>query len=246
MQHNNITARARTFFTKMEERAQQIMEEARASGQVVADADSDPYKRSFLQFKGAIIAQFTVIIQKGSTTYQTQIMPNAGGAEMITLSQLYSNWNTKIVTMMNSAFDGVVERNLEQEYKDIMESYNLARDKFNCKQCGAKLTISQFYFQASYITCEYCQTQNTFDPGTKARMMEHIARPLAASRCLEQYELFREERAKGGARAATPVYEAYLKAVIHEMDELLPGLHEQHQHFYNRMMNDYHKLGIAW
>lgn len=246
MQHNNITDRARTFFTKMEERAQEIMEEARVSGQLVADADSDPFKRSFLQFKGAIIAQFMAIIQKGSTTYQTQIMPNARGVDMIALSQLFNSWHTKVLTMMNNAFDNVIERNLEQEYKDIMESYNLVRDKFNCRQCGAKLTIKQFYFHASYITCEYCQTQNTFDPGTKARMMEHIARPLAESRCLEQYEHFREERSKVGAKAAAPAYEAYLKAMIQEMDELLPGLNEQHQHFYNRMINDYHKLGIAW
>lgn len=246
MQNNNITDRARTFFTKMDERAEEIMEEAKASGQLVADADSDPFKRSYLQFKGAIIAQFTAIIQKGATTFQTQIMPKAGGAEMISLSQLYNNWHTKVLSMMTHAFDDVEERNLEQEYKEIIESYNLAKDKFHCKQCGAKLAIKQFYFHASYISCEYCQTQNTFDPGTRARLMEHIARPLAESRCLEQYELFREERSKIGAKAATPAYEAYLAAVIHEMDELLPGLNEQHQNFYNRMINDYHKLGIAW
>jgi len=246
MQNNSLTERAHTFFDKMEARAQEIMEEAKASGQLVADADQDPFKRSFLQFKGAIIAQFTAIIQKGSTIYQTQIMPKARGTEMISISQLFSNWHAKVLTMMNQAFDGIVERNLEEEYQEIMASYNLAKDQFTCKQCGARLAIKQFYFHASYITCEYCQTQNTFDPGTKARLLEHIARPLAESRCVNEYEHFREERSKLGASAATPAYEAYLKAMIHEMDNILPGLNEQHQNFYNRMLNDYHKLGIAW
>jgi len=246
MDNNTITARATTFFKKMEARAGEIMEEAKISGQLVADADKDPYKRSYLQFKGAIIAQFTSIIQKGSTTFQTQVMPNARGLEMIALSQLYNDWNAKIVSMMNHAFEQVEERNLEQEYADIMESYRLAIEKFVCKQCGAKLTMDKFYFQASYIACEFCNTQNTFDPGSKARMMEHIARPLAASRCLKQYERFLEERSQSGRKAAASAYEDYLKAMIQEMDNLLPGLSEQHQNFYERMMNDYNKLGIAW
>src|SRR5690606_12093839 len=98
MQNNSLTERAHTIIDKIEEREQEINEEAKESRQLVADADQDPFKRSFLQLKGAIIAQFTAIIQKGSTIYQTQIMPKARGTEMISISQLFSNWHAKVLT----------------------------------------------------------------------------------------------------------------------------------------------------
>lgn len=242
----NLIDRANTYFHKMEVRSQEIMDEVKETGQLLADADSDPYKRSYLQFKSGIIAQFTAIIQKGSETFQTQILPKANTFEMVTLSQLYNTWHTKVLNMMTNAFDGVMERNLEKEYTEIMQAYNLIREKFNCRQCGALLEIKGLYFTATYLTCGFCQTQNTFDPGTKARMIEHIARPLAESRCKEQYEIYRQKKSTEGHKAASAEYEKYVKAMIKQMNKILPGMEAQNQNFYNRLINDYTNLLVQW
>src|SRR5690606_2028066 len=110
--HTALMQRADTYFGKLELRCAEILAEVKESAQLLADADTDPYKRSYLQFKSAIIAQFTSVIQKGSDTFQKQIMPNANNLEMMNVSQLFNNWQSRVVGMMTHAFDDVMERDL--------------------------------------------------------------------------------------------------------------------------------------
>src|SRR3546814_9818753 len=112
---------------------------------MIADADMDPFKRSFAQFKGGIIAQFTAIIQKGSETFSSQIMPKAGFHEMTGLSSLFTTWQRHVMGQMTGVFDNIVERDLEREYADTQAEYAAACERAHCKQCGAKLEIQQFY-----------------------------------------------------------------------------------------------------
>lgn len=245
VQNMPIVERATQFFGKLQQRADELAAEATESGQLIADADTDPFKRSFAQFKGGIIAQFTAIIQKGSETFSSQIMSKAGFHEVEALSSLFNTWHSHVMGQMTGVFDNIVERDLEKEYADIQAEYTAACERAHCKQCGAKLEIKQFYFMSTYIACSFCQTQNTFDPGTKARMMEHLARPLAELRCKPQYDRYREERNRAGKEAATPFYDTFAKAMTNEMDQLLPGMEEQHHHFYERMMHEYVNHHIA-
>jgi len=246
MDSSDTLERAKRFFEKMEQRAKDLMQEVKESGQLIADADQDPYKRSYLQFKAAIIAQFTGMIDKGTQTYHSQIMPKANFATMLPLSQLYTTWQTNLLNMMEESFEGIQERNLEKEYQEIMEQYNQARKGFLCKQCGAELEIQQFYYTASYITCGFCQSQNMFDPGSQARLVEHMAIPLARARSKVQYENYRQQKEAVGQKAATPAYEQYAQAILNEMNKILPGNETQNQNFYDRLLKDFHKFHVAW
>lgn len=241
-----LMERATQFFGKLQQRADELAQEATESGQLIADADTDPYKRSFAQFKSGILAQFTAILQKGNQTFSSQIMPKAGFGDMQALSELFSTWQQYVTGRMTGVFDSIQERDLEKEYADTQAEYAAACEQAHCKQCGAKLEIKQFYFMATYITCSYCQTQNTFDPGSKARLMEHLARPLAELRNKPLYDRYREERNRAGAKAATPFYEAFAKGMAAEMDKILPGMEEQHQNFYRRMMHEYTTHHLAF
>lgn len=241
-----LIQRAQTYFNKMEQRCEEILHEVKESAQLIADADIDPHKRSYLQFKGAILAQFTSMIQKGSHTYRTQMLPKASTMDMMYLGQLFNKWHSKTMDIMTHAFQDVLERNLEQEYAQIMDEYHRSCAAFHCKQCGAKLEINQFYFTATYLSCDFCQTQNTFDPGTKARSIEHIARPLAESRCKQEYEIYKQSKSSVGQKSARADYEKYVQAMIHQMNIILPGMEQQHQNFHDRLMNDYDNLPIPW
>ena len=239
-----LTQRLQTFLDKLHARAEEMHAEVQVSGQSVADADTDPFKRSFLQFKSGMIAQFNAILQKGSTIYQGEVLPKASPMELMTLSQMFNDWHIAVLNMMTSAFDSVVERDLEREYRETMEEYNRYKDRFHCKQCGGKLEIYNFYFTATYIACPYCRTQNTFDPGTKVRMIEHLARPLAEHRCRGRYQTYKQERKLLGAKGAEESYRAYVLALIGEMDNILPGLETQHQNFCNRLLDDYQRFEV--
>lgn len=243
---SDLMQRAQTYFAKMERRCEEILEEVKESAQLIADADTDPHKRSYLQFKGAILAQFTSLIQKGSHAYQTQMLPKASTSEMMRLGQLFNDWHRKTMAIMTHAFHDVLERNLEQEYAEIMDEYHRIGASCHCKQCGAKLQIDRFYFTATYLICHFCQTQNTFDPGSKARSVEHIARPLAESRCKEAYETYKQTQSAVGRENARAEYEKYIRAVIHQMNIILPGMEQQHQNFHDRLIRDYDTRFTPW
>ncbi|MGO1243968.1 hypothetical protein [Sphingobacterium sp. JB170] len=246
LESTSAFSRFQVFLAKLDERAQEIVKDVEESAQIIADADTDPYKRSFLQFKSAILAQFTQIIQKASATYQTKVIPAARGMEMLEIAPFYGDWNARMVDTMQKLFHGVLERDLEKEYAQAMDEYNSAVHTFSCMQCGAKLEIDKFYFQSSYITCTYCQTQNTFNPGTKARMIEHIVQPLARARCRESYQLYKEKKELTSKKDAKKEFHAYLDALIDEMNAILPGMSQQHENYRTRMLADFENEILPW
>ncbi len=45
---------------------------------------------------------------------------------------------------------------------------------FACTQCQATLPIQENIFRSYFVTCQYCGTVNTFEPGTKVRQVESV------------------------------------------------------------------------
>lgn len=59
---------------------------------------------------------------------------------------------------------------------------------FACSQCQAPLPVQDNFYRSYYQVCQYCQTTNTFEPGSIARMVEHFAvHPIAEEKALEEY-----------------------------------------------------------
>lgn len=59
---------------------------------------------------------------------------------------------------------------------------------FFCSQCKAPLPVQQQFFRSYYQSCDYCQTVNTFEPGTIARNVEHFAmHPMAEEVAMTEY-----------------------------------------------------------
>lgn len=235
-----------TFLSKLSQRADDLFQEVQANAQEIADTDQDLYKRNYYQFKAGIIAQFNAIIQKGSNTFHTQVAPSAGWDQQMILSELYNTWHTKVLSQMTGVFENIQERDLEKQYAEAMAEYEQIREKFHCKQCGAKLRLKKFYFIDTYIQCEFCLTQNNFDPGSKAKGIEIFVYPLASLRCHHLKEVHKAIVQEKGITAGLPSFERYAKSLIQEMDTILPGLEQQHQDFYNRLIHDYTSYGQSW
>ena len=78
--------------------------------------------------------------------------------------------------------DATDQKDLEADYQAILTEFEQIKDKFNCVQCGGNIAIDRIYFITKHLECPQCQTQNTFEPSTKARGLEHLARSLAEQR----------------------------------------------------------------
>jgi len=241
----DIVMRLQVFLGKLDQKAQDLYAEAKENAQAIADSDPDPFKRSYYQFKMGIQGQFQALLQKANTTYQTQVLPKANMFEQMKLTTIYSEWHVKFMDLMADVFQGVQLRDLEKEYREIMDDYNETKEKFNCSQCGGKLEINQFYYISTYITCPYCQTQNTFHPGTKTRMLELITRDLAEYRHRDLKNIYKGIREEQGVKAAEQAFRTYMRAVIDEMNVIQPGMETQNDQFYRRIVEEYVRHGIG-
>lgn len=236
---SDLVKRLETFLAKLSEKADELYRETYMAAQSVADEDTDPYKRSYYQFKNGIQGQFRSILKKGDDTYRQQVIPNASIFETIKLSDVFNQWHTKILNQMTNVFNHVVEKDLEKEYQEILADYNSAKENFHCKQCGGKLVLAKIYYIATYVTCSHCQTQNTFNPSSKTRSLEHIAHDLAEQRSVYLQEEYDKIRQRSGRQAAFEAYKKYQRNVFDELNNILPGMEEPHEKFYQRLIDDY-------
>lgn len=123
-------------------------------------------------------------------------------------------------------------KKLFEEVKDT-----LSKD-FCCTQCQAKLPVKDNFFRSYYSTCEYCQTVNTFEPGTKARNIEHFAiHALGEEAALEHYLHYEELKFQNhvqdsepyGKEELTPLYQKYVETYLKKRIEIIPDYKDRYE-----------------
>ncbi len=104
-----------------------------------------------------------------------------------------------------------------------------------CSQCSAPLVIPEHIYMSEHITCMFCQTVNTYEPGTYQRMVgtfcaEHLARWAALDLLKEEIQIQREliglrggvlQKAKQRLRET---HEAYSKKYLDGLKKYRPNL----------------------
>lgn len=112
---------------------------------------------------------------------------------------------------------------------------------FSCSQCKAPLPVQQQFFRSYYHTCEYCQTVNTFEPGTIARNVEHFAvHPLAEEVALTEYfaywdieDKYRSQRDDQPQEVygdeVLAVYRIYVEKYLHARIAIIPDYQQQYE-----------------
>jgi transcription elongation factor Elf1 len=60
---------------------------------------------------------------------------------------------------------------------------------FHCTQCSAKLKVKKSVFHAHYVSCEYCNTVNTFTPNDKISQIRWVVDNIAKYNALEEWGL---------------------------------------------------------
>lgn len=246
-----LKLRFEVFIAKLLEKASELEQEVKMSVQEIYDEDPDHYKRAYGQFKLGIEGQFKTLIEKATDVFNHQIRPlrNESGYTNISnwyieMHDLSRNFEDRIQYKIRTVFDKVVPVSNEVHLQNILDEYEAIKDAFKCSQCSANLSIDQLYFVATYITCPYCQTQNTFVPGTRMKQLEGMSRELAEERLQlikDQYLSFQQTSAAKYEKLTSyifyrayvwvekskivPIYaENYLKVFFREVHDTLSGI----------------------
>ena len=124
----------------------------------------------------------------------------------------------------------ITEGKMSQKYYGY--AIQLVNKDFFCTQCNSPIQIKQNFFCSQYITCQYCNTVNTFEPETKyVQIGWNVVNNIAALNSLDEYEAMqlagkqtnsKEYSYKEGFERYKTAYKKYLEKFFRERIKLMP------------------------
>ncbi len=176
------------FIGKLEGKLKEFAEASIAELEALNKTDPDEFKRGYHRMKSAVLGQLDSIRKKATDVKEEKI----DGFASYDTSTAYYQFRTecyeryeqleKLHSHYRQQIQNTDAEDFEAKYQKILNEYEAIKDKFRCVQCGSPITIEKIYFTTTYITCPACQTRNTFEPSSQAKMLEHIGRSLAEQR----------------------------------------------------------------
>ncbi len=78
----------------------------------------------------------------------------------------------------------LLEGNIAQRFYNHAIAF--LNDDFKCTQCGAKLEIKKDIFRSHYVSCNYCNTVNTFTPNDKIAQIRWVVDKIVELKCIDE------------------------------------------------------------
>ncbi len=179
------------FIEKLEIRLKEFTEASIPELIELNKNDSDDYRSSFYRMKAAVEGQLDSIRKKASEVLDEKIsyFENFTSDEHRALFYDFRNhcYNRlrefeDLYNEQKKLVDSTDFQDLEVVYQNLLNEFNDIRNKFKCVQCSSPIIVDKMYFTTTYLSCTSCSTQNTFEPSTQAKQLEHLGRSLAEQR----------------------------------------------------------------
>ncbi|WP_133177686.1 hypothetical protein [Chitinophaga parva] len=240
------------FLDKLEARLLELTSAALPELRQVFQEDTDPYKRSHYHMLHGLLGQVNNMRDKANAVKEDNILSFLYSCEAMLppfTSHAGSEYRKHLHDFrmaclhrhdlfdikLNGALDqlrhAAGEQDLESAYQQALQDFEKIKDQFTCRQCGGSITIEKMFFIDTYITCPFCQSQNTFHPSTTARMALHNARALAEQRTAALRKAYEDSQPRDAA-----LYKKYLRAMFDEWNKIVPDMAGENEKFYERLL----------
>lgn len=199
------------FLDKIEVRMQELTDAAIPELTEMRNSTEESFKMDFHRMKSGIDGQLENIRKKVYDVHDDKILdvyheikhnysPKDKDRDVLDAFRndcrnRYNLFEEKYQAARN-AVDATDYEDYEIAYQKVLDEYAAIKDKFHCKQCGSPIEIEKIFFINVHLNCSACQTQNTFEPSTQARMVQHFAQDLAHQRSADFYEKYKIESEK--------------------------------------------------
>lgn len=246
---DNLIDRFKSFLLKLELRALELETETIEAGQQINDLD----EIRFIHFKAGITGQYETLKVKAKEIFKEQIEKKSFSyyysdedvraddymyshdAKIYETSLLLDDFDDKIDSILENIFSQVKAESSEDKLKKLLAEYETTKNNFCCVQCGANLKIEKVYFVSAYVTCEFCQTQNTFVPSTRMSLLPDLVREIATEKTgILDYPI-----------PGNSVFEKFLNNEKHARQQffikknLIPELTDSYKEVYKRDISDF-------
>lgn len=243
------------FLEKLEARMEEVCEAAIPQLQEVFEQDTDPYKRAHGRMLAGLIGQISELRRKAdevkekeiihfSDVFDSSFTNRAFYVGSDPFKQLYQFkdacydrhriFEERMEQIADKLRDAAGEQDLEAAYQQQLTEFEKIKDKFNCTQCGGNITIPKMFSIVTYVTCPFCQTQNTFHPSTEAQLVLHNARSLAEKRTAHLLKAY-----ESAAQKDPELYKKYLRAMFDEWNSIVPEMATENEKFHERLLKDF-------
>ncbi|WP_378183426.1 hypothetical protein [Aquimarina sp. SS2-1] len=229
------------FLTKIKDRFYEVLNKTEAALPLLFEA-TDFETTTFHNAWQGIYLQASELISKIDSTWFDKV-------EDTFLEAGVDDDGIRLVQERNKGFQ--LQHKLDQELKSyevrifakaskklLSDVKNTLAKDFCCTQCQAKLPVKDNFFRSYYSTCDYCQTVNTFEPGTKARNIEHFAiNALGEEAALEHYLRYEElkfqnylqDRDAFGKEELVAQYRKYIETYLKKRIEIIPDYQDRYE-----------------
>jgi hypothetical protein len=180
------------FIEKLENRIKEFATDSIPELTALNNDKTDNYRQSFYRMKAAVDGQFVTIRKKASEVFDDKVSyykDTTTSKEQRDLFYAFRNDCRERITAFEDLYDNYKAQvdatdfhDYEIDYQNIVSEFNEIKDSFKCVQCSSPIVIDKLYFTTTYLNCSSCDTQNTFEPSTQAKQLEHIGRSLAEQR----------------------------------------------------------------
>lgn len=243
------------FLDKLEARISELTEAGIPELEEVFKEDKDPFKRSQYHMLQGLMGQINNMRDKANDAKEQNISNFIYSAEASLPSIItpagheyhrylqdfrmacldrYALFDKRLNAALDKLRNAEGEKDLETAYQQELVAFEKIKDQFCCKQCGGHITLPKMFFIDTYITCPFCQSQNTYSPSTAARMVFHNARALAEQRTADLRAAY-----ENCDPPSLILYEKYLRAMFDEWNKIVPDMAGENEKFYQRLLHDY-------
>jgi predicted RNA-binding Zn ribbon-like protein len=214
---NDVIARWDKFLASIESRLQEVLTEARQGcAMLLQQSDLDPTAMSNawtameLRAKGLASKVADTWSDKVEPAFEDADAPaNVVDAQREKGDALQGRIEVEVERTRIAVFAGAAREIWQRAVAEAPRS-------LACTQCAAELPAPQT-LAAVNVTCPYCQAVNTFEPGMRARMIEHFcAHPLSEEASWDAWLAMRDAEARLHAQREPklPDFKAYEAAQI--------------------------------
>jgi hypothetical protein len=188
---NETQTRFFAFVEKLELRMKEFAEASIPELTALNTTDTDNFKQGYHRMRSAVMGQLNSIRQKVNDVLEEKVdyfqniayhqnseaffdFRSQCNQRLEQFEALYNRYREDI--------EATDQEDFEIAYQKILDEFEAIKNKFKCVQCGSPVLIDKMYFTTTYLACSTCQTQNTYEPSTQAKGLEHLGRSLAEQR----------------------------------------------------------------
>jgi hypothetical protein len=138
----------------------------------------------------SIKSQLMALGNKVDTTFDEKVLPQMKEYkehyDLLDQGAKATHLRERIIFKKIDLFEIEIEGEVSQRFYN--HAIQFLNEDFNCTQCSAKLEVRKDIFRSHYVSCEYCNTVNTFMPNDKISQIRWVVDNISKYNCKNEWQ----------------------------------------------------------